>query len=197
MKKLLAIVLAAAVLFGAATVLADIDLITRSKTTEDLTKFEVEVEHPVEGRIVEILPINEHTVGDISKYQVNLDVAEEELKKALKAGTVETYFDPDAAVDIEEIFVDIKAVYLDEMFAIIQVGYEEGMGEATVKAQLPTPYDKDEKVAAMIGILKDGVLTWHVFEGIGLEDNGILFVADEATMLEINPNIALFAVCSR
>ena len=197
MKKIIAIALTLVLLCGAATVLADTGLITPSKTTEDFTTFEVTVEHPVDGKGVILFPINENTVPDITKYQADLDAADAELEKAQAAKTVEAYFGAEDAAKITAILGQNASISLDELFAVLESGYEESMGKATVTCEVATPYEKDEKVAAMIGIIKDDVLTWHIYEGVGLADGRILFTIDGDTMLEINPEIALFAVCSK
>lgn len=197
MKKIIAIALALVMLCGAVTALADTGLVTPSKTTEDLVTFEVTVEHPVEGKTVVIMPINEQTVDDVTKYQANLDTADDELEKAQTAKTVEAYFDEETSKAVAAILGENAVVSMDELFAILQSGYEEGMGDATVAAEVATPYAKGEKAAALIGIVKDDVVTWHVYEAVGLEDGRLQFTVDAMTMLEINPNITLFAVCSK
>ena len=197
MKKIIAIALILVMLCGAVSVFADTELTTPSKTTDDLTTFEVTVESPVDGKAVAILPINENTVDDITKYQANLDAAEAELEKAQNAKTLEAYFGNEVAEKIAAILGDNAGISMDEFLAVIEQGYEDGMGNATVTAQVATPYEKDEKVAVMIGILKDGALTWNAYEAVGLEDGRIQFTVDAETMKAIGTDIALLAVCSK
>ena len=196
MKKIIAIALTLMMLCGAVSVFADTNMSTPSKTTDDFTTFEVTVENPVDGKAVVILPINENTVDDVTKYQANLDAAEAELEKAQNAKTLEAYVGNEPAAAVAAILGD-NAISMDEFLAVIEQGYEDGMGNATVTAQVATPYEKDEKVAAMIGILKDGALTWNTYEAVGLEDGRIQFTVDAETMKAMGTEIALFAVCSK
>ena len=122
MKKLIAIALTLVMLCGAVAVLADTGLATPSKTTDDLTAFEVTVESPVDGKAVAILPINENTVDDITKYQANLDAAEAELEKAQNAKTLEAYFGNEVAEKIAAILSDNAGISMDEFLAVIEQG---------------------------------------------------------------------------
>ena len=197
MKKIIAVALTLMMLCGAVSVFADTDMSTPSKTTDDLITFDVTVDNPVDGKAVVILPINENTVDDITKYQANLDAAEKELEKAQNAKTLEAYFGNESSALVAAILGDNAEISMDEFLAVIELGYEDGMGNALITAQVATPYEKDEKVAAMIGILKDGSLTWNVYEAVGLEDGRIQFTVDAETMKAIGTEIALFAVCSK
>ena len=194
MKKIIAIALTLVLLCGAVTVLADSELVTPSKTTGDLISFEVTVEHPVDGKAVTLLPITEDMAAD---YQANLDAADKQLEKAQAAGTLEAYFGADVAGKIAGILGADAEISMDELLAVIAQGYEDGMGNAAVTAQVATPYEKDEKAAVMIGIVKDDVVTWNVYEAVGLEDGRLQFTVDAETMKADMENITLLAVCSK
>lgn len=194
MKKIIAIALTLVLLCGAVTVLADSELVTPSKTTGDLISFEVTVEHPVDGKAVALIPITEDMAAD---YQANLDAADKQLEKAQAAGTLEAYFGADVAGKIAGILGADAEISMDELLAVIAQGYEDGMGNAAVTAQVATPYEKDEKAAVMIGIVKDDVVTWNVYEAVGLEDGRLQFTVDAETMKAVMENITLLAVCSK
>ena len=194
MKKIIAIALTLVLLCGAVTVLADSELVTPSKTTGDLISFEVTVEHPVDGKAVTLLPITEDMAAD---YQANLDAADKQLEKAQAAGTLEAYFGADVAGKIAGILGADAEISMDELLAVVAQGYEDGMGNAAVTAQVATPYEKDEKAAVMIGIVKDDVVTWNVYEAVGLEDGRLQFTVDAETMKAVMENITLLAVCSK
>lgn len=193
MKKIITIALILMLLCSAVTVLADSGLVTPSKTTGDLVSLEVAVEHPVDGKTVAIIPVTEEMVN----YQANLDAADKELEKAQAAETVEAYFGAEAAGKIAEVLGADAEISMDELLAVIAQGYEDGMGNATVTAQVATPYGKDEKVAVLIGIVKDDVPTWNVYEAVGLDDGRLQFTVDAETMKAVMENITLFAVCSK
>ena len=193
MTKIIAIALTLVLLCSAVTVLADSGLVTPSKTTGDLVSLEVAVEHPVDGKAVVIIPVTEEMVN----YQANLDAADKELEKAQAAETVEAYFGAEAAGKIAEVLGADAEISMDELLAVIAQGYEDGMGNATVTAQVATPYGKDEKVAVLIGIVKDDAPTWNVYEAVGLDDGRLQFTVDAETMKAVMENITLLAVCSK
>lgn len=180
MKKIIAIALTLMLLCGATTVLAATDMATPSKTTGDMTTFEV----TVAGKNVTLQPVYGSAFAD------------DELAKAQNAKTLEAYFGEDAAKAIAAI-VGTDAVSLDEFMAICSQGYEENMGKLTITSKTATPYEKDEKVAACFGVVKDGVLTWSVYEAVGQEDGGLQFEVAPDTMLALETETVLFALCSK
>ena len=150
-----------------------------------LTSFEVTVQNPVDGKTFSLVPAKDQAT------------AEAELKKVQDAKTLEAYFGEEAAKAIVAILGENAEISLDEFLAVVAEGYEDGMGAATVSAKLATPYEKGEKVAASIGIPKDGAYAWNVYEGEGLEDGAVQFIVDAETMLAVLNGSALFAICSK
>lgn len=184
MKKLVSILLVVAMLSVAIAAFADTALSTPSKTTEDMTSFEVTVENPVDGKAVTLKTVPEN------------EKAAAELAKAQEAGSVEAYFGNETAAAINAILGSAE-VSLDEFCAALEEGYEEGMGSVTVTVELPTPYEKDEKVAVLVGLVEGDAVTWKVFEGTGLEDGKVQLTLDAETALKLAAGPALFAVCSK
>ena len=193
MKKIISFALVAVMLCVAFAAFAE-GVSVPSKTTDDMTSFDVTVENPVDGKAVSLLPINESTVDDITKYQANLDNADAELKKLQEAASLDAYFG-DAAKEIAAILGDGE-ISVDEFLAVIEIGYEDGMGNATIKAKFATPYEKDEKVAVLIGIPGDAI-AWKTFEGVGQDDGSVQFTVDADTMKAIEANTAILAACSK
>lgn len=186
MKKIIAVALSLMLLCGAVAAFADTELITPSKTTEDMTSFQVEVENPVEGKTVTMAPAEDQAA------------AEAELEKAQAAKTVEAYFGEEVTKAIQEILGENAEISMDELLAITVEGYEDGMGNATVTAKFPVVYAKDEKVAVMVGIFDaEKNLTWNTYEGIGQEDGTVKFMVDAATFAAIESDGALVAVCRK
>ena len=196
MKKLIAIALTLVMLCGAVAVLADTGLATPSKTTDDLANFEVTVENPVDGKVVAIIPVGD-SAEEAVKYKDILEAAASELEKAQAAGSAEAYFGGDTAKAITDILGADAEISLDELLAVYAVGYEEGMGSATVAVQVATPYEKGENVAAMIGFVENNNVTWNVFEGFGLEDGRVQLTVPADVMLALMNGSALFAICSK
>lgn len=186
MKKIIAIALTLVMLCGAVTVFADTELVTPSKTTEDLTAIESTVENPVAGKTVTVAAAEDQTV------------AEAELEKAAAAGTVEAYFGEEATKAIQAILGEGAEISLDEFLAVTVEGYEDEMGNVTVTAKFPTAYAEGEKVAVLIGTFDaEKNLTWNVVEGVGLEDGSVQFAMDAATAKAVAEGNALFAICSK
>ena len=184
MKKIIAIALTLMLLCSATTVLAATDMTTPSKTTGDMTTFEVAVENPVEGKSVTLQPLYGSALADA------------ELAKAQNAKTLEDYFGEETAKAIMAILGG-SPIKLDEFMAIYSQGYEEGMGKATVNSKTATPYENGEKAAACFGVIKDGALTWDVFEAAGQEDGGLKFDVNTETMQALETETVLFALCSK
>lgn len=185
MKKIIAIALALVLLCGATAVLADTELVTPSKTTQDLISFTVEeVENPVEGKTVTMAPAADQAA------------AEAELEKAQNAKTVEAYFGEETTAAVKTILGEKAEISMDELLAVSMEGYEDGMGNVVIIAKFPTSYAKDEKVAVLIGVINDNVTAWKAVEGVGLEDGSVRFTVDPETALAIEEDIALFSVLS-
>ena len=196
MKKLIVIALTLVMLCGAVAVSADTEMAAPSKTTDDFANFDVTVENPVDGKVVAIVPVSD-SAEEAVKYKDILAAAASELEKAQAAGSVEAYFGGDTAKAITDILGANAEISLDEFLAVYATGYEEGMGSATVAVQVATPYEKDEKVAAMIGLLDNNNVTWNVFEGAGLEDGRVQFTVPANVMLALTNGSGLFAICSK
>ena len=185
MKKIIAIALTLMLLCGATTAFAT-GLVTPSKTTEDLTTFEVVVENPVSGKATTMKPAD------------NQDVAEAELEKAQAAKTVEAYFGDEVTKAIKDILGDNATISMDEFLAVRAEGYEDAMGKITIIAKFPTPYATGEKVAVNIGMFDaNNVLAWTVYEGTGLEDGRVQFSVEPEVYKAIQEGDALLAVCSK
>lgn len=186
MKKIIAIALTLMMLCGAVTAFADTELVTPSKTTEDLTTIESTVENPVAGKTVTVAAAEDQTV------------AEAELEKAAAAGTVEAYFGEEATKAIQAILGEGAEISLDEFMVVTVEGYADEMGNVTVTAKFPTAYAEGEKVAVLIGTFDaEKNLTWNVVEGVGQKDGSVQYVVDAATMALIQNGEALVAVCSK
>lgn len=212
MKKAVTILLVLAVLCTAVIALADTGLITDpndtyakgsspSKTTEALVWFKVDVENPVAGKVVRIIPINEITVPDVSVYEKNFAIADAEIADAKAKKTVEGYFGEELAKQVTD-YLGTEELCLDELFPILQYGYEESMGAAAVTTGVFTPYEKDEKVTAFIGLVEkdaDGneVVVWKAFNALGTGEDSIAYTVDADTLLKTNTEIALFATVSK
>ena len=179
MKRFVCIILAL-VLCASAAVAESVSV--PSKSTLDMTHFEVVAEKQPEDENIFLLPVNDVTVVEENKvfYQERIDVCEKEIQKLAVSESVESYFGE--VKDAEGNVVDIKEKLGVEKEAVLDVfefcpavagGFKEDCGKVTAKMRFSTPYKKEEKVLVMIGIvtiLDDGtqVVDWQMFEGFGL-----------------------------
>lgn len=177
MKRIFCV--AIALLLGlAGTTLAE-SVSVPSKTAIDLTKFEVTAENLPEDANLFLIPVNAASLGEaLPEYQEYLDICQEEIEKLTASESVEAYFgtvvDSNGnPVSLKELLgTDTLNVY--EFCPAIAGGYDPVYGKVTATLLFSTPYGKDEKVIVLIGLVaqqEDGTrtVTWHAFEGIGLE----------------------------
>lgn len=181
-----------------------------SRMTDDMTIVEVETENPQTDSGFFIKPVVEEDVD----YQNRIDTCNAEIEKLAVSSDVETYFgevidNEGNAVSIKEILgTDTLNVF--EFCPLIAGGYEESYGKVIAKMIFSTPYEKDEKVVVMIGLVtvdENGVQTiqWIAYEGIGLgsvegvaeEMGGIQVELDPEIVKAIEEGITLLAVVSK
>lgn len=214
MKKLVCLVLAMALCISISAMAKTVP----SKTTTDLTKFDVIAENQSGDPNVYLLPVNELTVGDrLPEYQERIDICEVEIEKLASSESIESYFAgvtdrEDTPVDLREMLgvEEDAALNVFEFCPVIAGGFQEDCGEVTANMLFPTPYEKDEKVDVLIGIvtiLEDDthIVTWKAFEGIGLDavigqeetHGSIRSVFTSEIVLAIQNGIALLAIVSK
>ena len=179
MKKIVCLILGLALCLTSVAALAES---VPSKTTTDLTRFEVTAENQPGDETLYLLPVNEATVGDtLADYQEHLDICQAELEKLAASEGTEAYFGQvkDAEgnpVDLRELLgvADGTQLNVFEFCPAIAGGFREDCGKVTATMLFSTPYEKDEKVIVLIGIVtvhEDGAQTveWTAFEGVGLD----------------------------
>lgn len=213
MKKLVCLVLALALCLLTAAMAESVP----SKTTSDLTRFDVVAENQPNDPGIYLLPVNEVTVGaQLPDYQELLDICQVEIEKLGASETVEAYFE--GVKDREGTAGDLKAL-LDaqeqslnvfELCPVIAGGFKEGCGDVTATMLFATPYEKDEPVLVLIGIVTMNddatqAVAWTAFEAVGLEPvedqvetaGRIQVKLAEKTVLDIQNQTALLAVVSK
>lgn len=206
MKKLICLLVAFVLSFSSASLAESVP----SKKTDDLISFEIE--SPL-GYDFFIRPVYEHEEDDQEKYQNRIDICRVEVEKLIASEDINTYLG--TIVDSEgnevvlgEFFENDEALNIFEFCAIIAGGYHEEYGDVSVRMLFPTPYEKDENVVVMLGIVtlhEDGTQTveWTAYDGIGLdmtseELQGCIRVElNSEIVLEVQKGIALMAVVSQ
>ena len=157
MKKMVCLVLALLMCVSAVALAESVP----SKTVFALTHFEVTAENQVGDENVFLLPVNESTVGEaLPNYQEYIDVCELEIQKMADSEDVVSYFGE--VTDAEGNVVDMRellGVEADEPLDVFEFcpaiagGFQEDCGKVTATLLFSTPYEKDEKVLVLIGIV--------------------------------------------
>lgn len=215
MKKFVCLVLALTLCL-AATALAES---VPSKTTSDLTRFDVTAENQPDDANIYLLPVTAATVGErLADYQDHLDVCQVELEKLAASESAEAYFGD--VTDSEGNPVDLRALLgvesdadllnVFEFCPAIAGGFREDCGKVTATMLFSTPYEKDEQVLVLVGIVtrnEDNTQTvaWQVFEGVGQgaveeqnETYGSVLVEFTPEIVQaIQNGLALLAIVSR
>lgn len=199
MKKIVSILIALALCLSAAAFAESVP----SKTTGDLVQFEVAADNLPADSGFFIQPIAENNEA----YQQNVKICQNEITKLAQSENVAAYFGEvkNAAgevVDMKELLgSDTLNVY--EFCALIAGGYQESYGNVSVKMQFSTPYEKDEKVIILIGLVEadqGGMqsVNWTAYEGFGVEEQGCIQVElDPEIILAIQNGTALLAIVSK
>lgn len=147
------------------------------------------------------------------EYNAYLDILQVEIDKLAAAESVEAYFGPltdDTGAEIkltEKLGTDEVKVH--EMHVVLAAGYAEEYGPVTARCLFATPYEENEQVVVMFGIVtanEDGTqsVAWKAYDGIAsvasasVEEAGqIQVVLNPEMMLAIQNGTALLAVVSK
>ena len=159
---------------------------------------------------IERIPVVENDAN----YQTHVDTCAAEVEKLAASADVESYFG--SVTDSEGNVVSLKEMLgtdtlnVYEFYPLIAGAYEEAYGKVTARMLFSTPYEKDEKVIVMIGLVTTDAngersVQWTAYEGIGLGPvegaiesmGGIEVELDPAMVKAIQDGIALLAVVSR
>ena len=168
-----------------------------SKTTGDLTQVTVEAEDPTayEGLMVAAV------VTEAVEYEKKIEICNSEIEKLSAAENVVAYFGEvknasGEVVDILEM-LNVEAVNVYEFCPIVASGYTAEMGNVTLAMQFATPYEVDEAVIVLIGLVaEDETVAWTAYEGVVTED-GVKVEFDAEMLLAIQEGDALLAVVSK
>lgn len=149
-----------------------------SRTTTDLTRFEVTAENLPEDAGFVLMPVNEQTVGEqLEDYQERLDICQIEIEKLAASESVEAYFgevtDAEGNPVVLSEMLASEQLNVFEFFPLIAESFVEEYGMVTATMLLSTPYEEGEVVAVLIGLVtlnedETQSVAWQVFEGVGL-----------------------------
>lgn len=179
-----------------------------SKTTGDLTNFEVAGENiPADATLV-VAPVTSDSV----EYAERIETCQAEITKlASEEVAVVDYFADVKDAEGNEVslteMLETETLNVYEFCPFIVENYEEEYGKVNVTMLFSTPYEAGQKVIVLIGLVSvvDGVQTveWTAYEGVGIatdavEEQGCIEVElDPEIMKAVQSGVALLAVVSK
>lgn len=194
MKKLTAILL---VLVLALTTVAA--FATESKTVDDLNKSTTTKTTTTKKTTTTSTTREEEEEDEafllwVTKEAALVEKANEEIAKLKDAGVAEYFGKADEiAAILGEGEYDVH-----EFWPVRAIHSELVKGSATVELTFATPYEKDAKVALLIGLANGESIAWTVLEGTVADDNGTVTFSVSADLAkQIEENTALLAVVSK
>ena len=206
MKKIVCILVALMLCLSAVALAESVP----SKKVDDLTKVTVTgVNLPADsGFFLRLIVDNEE------EYQQLWEIYQKEIEKLTQSESVVAYFGAvkNAAEDAADMVTQLESETLNvyEFWPVIARGYEEDYGAVTAELLFSTPYEKDEKVLVLIGLVtvnQDNTqnVEWVAYDGFGmdLEDagtegwGGIQVELDPEIILAIQNGTALLAIVSK
>ena len=160
-----------------------------SKTTGDMTMFEIDVENPGnEGPVL---------------YAEPSESADAALIDLINADSIEAYFadavtvDGKPAVITEMLELSSQELNIYEFTGCFAHGFVDDCGRVIGKMTFATPYPEGEKVIAMIGIVKKDYVQWTALEGTADETGAIVAVFPQDLVLAIQNGTAMIAIISK
>lgn len=193
MKKLFCLILVL-ICFGTAAMAESVP----SKSTADMVEtVEITTEAGVAAPDLVIAPVVDAVV-----YQQKVEICQNEIKKLAESATVEEYFgevkDSEGnAVSIKEV-LEAQNLTVNEFMPVIVDNYDESYGKVTVNFKLSTPYNWNEKVVVLIGIVNEETeeVEWTMFDGIGTMEGNLAVEFTPEILAAIQESDALMAVAS-
>lgn len=171
-----------------------------SRSTADLVEtVEIRTES---GAAAEDLIIA--TVEDEVAYATEIEVCQNEIARLQESASVAEYFgevrnSSGEVVSLTEVLGSEQLV-VNEFMPIIVDNYDATYGNVTVVFKFSTPYEKDEPVVVLIGIVnpETGLVEWVALEGVGTGVDGAIEVEFTAEFLEaIQSGSAMMAIVNK
>lgn len=181
-----------------------------SKKVDDLTKVTVTgVNLPADsGFFLRLIVDNEE------EYQHLVEICQKEIEKLALSESIIDYFGvvKNTNEDVVDMVTQLESETLNvyEVWPVIAGGYEEDYGAVTVEMLFSTPYEKNEKVLVLIGLVTENQdntqnVEWVAYDGFGMDlENagtegwgGIQAELDPEIILAIQNGTALLAIVSK
>lgn len=170
-----------------------------SKTAVDMNRFELVTEGLNDLVVRPVVNTEEMDEADKAVY-------EKEIENLKNANDPEAYFAN--VTDYQGNPVSLKdmlgaeKVSVHEMCLLTVENYNTSYGSLTMNMYFSTPYQKDEKVVVLVGLVtvnEDGAqnIQWVAYEGTGVEEGGLVVEFDAQTMEAVQNGTALLAVVSK
>lgn len=190
MKKIITLILVVALTISATVFAEGIP----SKTTGDLAQCIVKAENPGSENAV--------------LYVAPSAAADKALGELIETGSITEYFKNAAdangnPVDLAAMLsADEAALSVDEFIGLFASGFEDDCGNVTATMSFATPFEADEKVSVMVGLVKNSGADWTAFEGtvVNNEELGqgcVQVVIPQNIVLGVQNGTGLLAVISK
>lgn len=192
MKKIVSILVALMLCLSAAAFAESVP----SKTVDDLTKITVTGANiPIDsGFFLRLIVDNEE------EYQQLWEIYQKEIEKLAQSESVVDYFGAvkNAAEDAVDMVTQLESETLNvyEFWPVIAGGYEEDYGAVTAELLFSTPYEKDEKVLVLIGLVtvnQDNTqnVEWVAYDGVGMRLDDVETEKQGRIQVELDPKIIM------
>lgn len=172
-----------------------------SKSTADMTIVEIQSETLPEDSEFFVLPV---TGEDTEAYAEHLAFCQAEIENLMAAETVEAHFADVTDVEGNPVslteYLETETLNVYEFMPIVIGNYDAAYGSVTLTFQFTTPYEVDQKVLVLIGMIDEETKTmkWIALEGLGVGTDGGIQVEFPPEVLEaIQNGLALMAIISQ
>lgn len=167
-----------------------------SKTAADMTRVVIATELPEAQDAVSVYAI----VNADEMNEADKTVYQKEIEK-LKANP-EAYFadvkNPQGDAVSLKTMLDAEKVNVHEMCMLDVKNYDVSYGSMTLEMYFSTPYQPNESVIVVIGLVNDDQsIQWTAYEGRGIEEGGLSVELDAQMLEAVQNGTALLAVVSK
>ena len=169
-----------------------------SKRTSDMVEIEFEGDNIPEDADLKI-----KLIVDEEEYAELIEICQKEIDKLRESESIEAYFgeikDIEGNILVLSEMLDAEVLNVFEFLPLVVENYDPSYGNIRVTFLFNTPYELDEKVIALIGIMNEETLEmdWTALEGVGVGEEGAVQVEFTPELFEaIQNGTAMIAIVS-
>lgn len=169
-----------------------------SKRTSDMVEIEFDGDNIPEDADLKI-----ELVVDEEEYADLIEICQKEIDKLRESESIEAYFgeikDIEGNILVLSEMLDAEVLNVYEFLPLVVENYDSSYGNIRVTFLFNTPYELDEKVIALIGVMNEETLEmdWIALEGVGVGEEGAVQVEFTPELLvAIQNGTAMIAIVS-